>query len=721
MLGEYRLICEIGRGATGIVYEAVQVSLGRHVALKVLSGAAALDPLNLQRFQIETQALAQLHHPHIVPIFSVGSDQGAYHYSMQYIDGTTLAEVIRQNGWFGQGKGTGREQCAFRAVARLAIQAAEALAHAHAMGILHRDIKPSNLLIDSTGNLWITDFGLARFQNEPGLTRTGDLLGTLRYIAPELVQGGRPVHDLRTDVYSLGATLYELLTLRPVFDGRDHQTLLRQIGHQEPISPRRLNPAIPRDLETIVCKAMDKEPDRRYITAEELAEDLRRFLRDQTIQARRPTPLERAARWARRHRAVLLATAAIALVGLSVATPLFWWEQRKTARMYQDLRLAFDQADRGFEQMVHVSDSIAINAMARYSESRLSPGAQATRAAFFQQAVDFYERLLLEPRMPDVMKALAYRRLGLARMLCRPGPRALGDLRLALALYQELLAHSPQNPEFRFAIAELEMNVGIATMASAGLEAAKPSFAQATSLEEQLAAEFADDPTMLGQLTDHRLQIAGWMETSGEREGAERERRELLAFYEKLASVAAGSGQRAHSLAESYQSLAGELARSNRPGEQEEALRRGLQLEPSSPVLSNDLAWCLALGPDSPARHSAEAIELAKRAVAKSPNERAFWNTLGLAHLRAGHLPLAAEAVQKSIELQSQGGDASDRLFMAMICWRRGDKAKSLDWYIQALEWLSVHPDPDPTLLAFRTEAERLLGRSSGVGAGPKK
>ena len=196
------------------------------------------------------------------------------------------------------------------------------------MGILHRDIKPSNLLIDSRGNLWVTDFGLARFQDEPGLTRTGDLLGTLRYMAPELVLGRQIAHDPRSDCYSLGATLYELLTLKPVFDGRDRHELLRQIAQEEPLAPSKVDQTIPRDLETIVLKAMEKEPDRRYATAQELADDLARFLEDKPVRARRPTFAERAAKWARRHRSVLRAAAAVAFLAMAVAAPLLWWQQR---------------------------------------------------------------------------------------------------------------------------------------------------------------------------------------------------------------------------------------------------------------------------------------------------------------------------------------------------------------------------------------------------------
>ena len=164
----------------------------------------------------------------------------------------------------------------FRTAAALGIQAAEGLDHAHKLGIVHRDIKPANLLLDVHGNLWITDFGLARLQDDAGLTITGDLLGTLRYMSPEQALAKRGYLDHRTDIYSLGATLYELVTLRPAVDGQDRQEVLRKIAQDEPTPPRRLNPAIPRELETILLKAMNKEPGSRYATAQELADDLDR-------------------------------------------------------------------------------------------------------------------------------------------------------------------------------------------------------------------------------------------------------------------------------------------------------------------------------------------------------------------------------------------------------------------------------------------------------------
>jgi serine/threonine protein kinase len=222
----------------------------------------------------------------------------------------------------------------FRAVAELGIQAAEALEHAHETGVIHRDIKPANLLVDSRGTLWITDFGLAQCRDQAGMTLTGDLVGTLRYMSPEQALAKRVVVDHRTDVYSLGVTLYELLTLEPAFTGTDRQELLRQIAFEEPHPPQRLNKVIPPELATIVLKAMEKNAADRYASAQEMAEDLRRYLRHEPIRARTPTWLQRASKWLRRHPAVVRSAAVLLLLlteGSLLSTWLIWKEKDRTS------------------------------------------------------------------------------------------------------------------------------------------------------------------------------------------------------------------------------------------------------------------------------------------------------------------------------------------------------------------------------------------------------
>jgi serine/threonine protein kinase/WD40 repeat protein len=370
-LGDFQILREIGRGGMGVVYEALQLSLGRRVALKVLPFAATLDARQLQRFKNEAQAAAQLHHPHIVPVYYVGCERGVHFYAMQFIEGQTLAQVIAdlrpriaptKAGGDGELPPTQDHQPSpsdpqskacnlqsaiplattvpiaafstedstkrpefFRTVARLGVQAAEALEFAHQSDIIHRDIKPANLLVEgepgalATGvRLWITDFGLARLGTDAGLTMSGDLLGTLRYMSPEQALGKRTLVDHRTDVYSLGVTLYELLTLEPAYNGHNREEVLRQIAFEEPRLPHRLNAAIPVELETIVLKAMAKSPGDRYTSAHDLADDLRRFLEDRPIRARRVRLWERAWRWCRRNPVIAgLATLALGLLLLT--------------------------------------------------------------------------------------------------------------------------------------------------------------------------------------------------------------------------------------------------------------------------------------------------------------------------------------------------------------------------------------------------------------------
>jgi hypothetical protein len=234
----------------------------------------------------------------------------------------------------------------FRRVAGFVRQAADALEYAHQVGVVHRDIKPANLLLEGTGRLWVTDFGLAQIRSDAGLTATGEVVGTLRYMSPEQALGQPGVVDQRTDIYALGVTLYELLTLAPVFDGNDRQTLLRQLAEEDPRPPRVVDPAIPAELETIVLKATAKLPADRYVSARELADDLQRFLDDRPVLARQPTLADRAAKWVRRHRAASLAAVLIlvlASVGLGVSTAIIAHEHAQTKAAYESERRAKEQ------------------------------------------------------------------------------------------------------------------------------------------------------------------------------------------------------------------------------------------------------------------------------------------------------------------------------------------------------------------------------------------
>jgi WD40 repeat protein/serine/threonine protein kinase/tetratricopeptide (TPR) repeat protein len=404
-LGEYRILRRIGQGGMGCVYEAEDEKLGRHVALKVLPFNALLKKDRLERFRREARAAAQLNHPHIVPVFGSGESEGTYYYVMQYIRGQSLDAVISQIKLLRQeiseagpstsssGKDVSRTttillldnaaSCSpphfegqgqslaclpgqpkigarsnsrhpyFSSVARLGFQVADALAYSHSEGVLHRDIKPSNLILDAEGRVWVTDFGLAKVPGNDHLTQTGDLLGTLAYMAPERLEGWS---DTRSDIYGLGLTLYEMVTLRPAFQDSEQRLLMKRIAEESPVRPRGLNRTIPRDLETIIWKAIEKEPADRYQSATQMREDLQRFLEGREILARRSGPLLRARNWARRNPILACTTLALILVlsaALAVALLLLDRvndERDKKASALVDVRKAFSEKEKALKR-----------------------------------------------------------------------------------------------------------------------------------------------------------------------------------------------------------------------------------------------------------------------------------------------------------------------------------------------------------------------------------
>jgi serine/threonine protein kinase/tetratricopeptide (TPR) repeat protein len=662
-LGDFQIVREVGRGGMGIVYEAMQVSLGRRVALKVLPFATALDAKHLQRFKKEAQAAAQLHHTHIVPVHAVGCDRGTHYFAMQFIDGRTLASVIaelRRTRESTQGRTDGtsdgpqtpkaevapstlrpstedlvssfdlRPSSFFRTVAQLGVQAAEALEHAHQRGVIHRDIKPANLLVDGRGHVWVTDFGLAQYQSETGLTLTGDLLGTLRYMSPEQALGKRSLVDQRTDVYSLGATLYELLTLEPAYNGGDRQELLRQIAFEEPPPPRRLNSTIPVELDTIVRKAMHKEVEHRYASAEELAEDLRCFLEHKPIRARRPTPLEQVGKWARRHRAVVAMAGVLlvlALIGSMTSTLLIWREQERTEKA---LAKVIDQE----------------------KEARNLRGRAEMN---FQRAVS------------GVLDLIQHLQTKHGRAL--PPEVRLDMAQRAEAFFQSFLNLADQSAESRFDAARVYLQLASLYRLEGNPKKVRTAYQQSLALFAQLTEEYPNARIYQSDFGATQYAWGLWLYEAGQTQ-------EAAAAFDKAVA----------------------------------AFGRALEQNPSF-LTMNGLAWLRASCPDIRFRDPVEAKRWASEAVSRAPGCPDCWNTLGVAYYRKGDCKGAVEALKQAITLRGGTGEVTDWYFLAMAYWQLGEKQKASEWYKKALatpESVTLSGEPVAWL---RQEAETLMGR----------
>ena len=509
-LGDYRILREVGRGGMGVVYEALQESLGRRVALKTLPAQAALNERYLKRFYREVQAAARLHHTNIVPVHGVGEDQGVHYFAMQFVEGHGLDRVILElkhlweddsvdtvdgkmksegsdfsaerigrsllsGSWAQDGskpaevssgdvpicngtEGSGRQADPtksgglghyWQSVASVAQQAADALDYAHAHGTVHRDVKPSNLLLDIHGNVWVTDFGLAKVQDQDNVTRSGDLLGTLRYMAPESLNGQS---DARSDVYSLGLTLYELVALSPARDASHSRDLIRQARDGEVPSLRKVRPGVPHDLRTIVHKATCPEPSRRYQTAGEMAADLRRFLDNEPIHARRVLAIERLWRWCRRNPAISLTTGIAGLAILVTVLVAFLLVSREknlaisladekaklaaaNAALAEQEREARDTAERSAKEAQAVTDFLVLD-MIGAARPEINAGRELTVRAMLDRAA---ERVLgAFPEQPE-KKAAIRDAIGRAYYSLGQYPKAREHLMAALKTRRQLL------------------------------------------------------------------------------------------------------------------------------------------------------------------------------------------------------------------------------------------------------------------------------------------
>ena len=616
-LGDYRILREIGRGGMGVVYEAEQESLGRRVALKVLPKAHLASAECLTRFRREAQAAARLLHTNIVPVFGVGHQDGIHYYVMQYIAGQGLDSVLAQLSQENKERSTdvvgertaegsavtqsfvstpnraesgtvpiatrapcdwaksrpappsastngskGQDIRYWQSVAEIGIQVAEALDYAHQQGTLHRDIKPGNLLVDTQGTVWITDFGLAKLAEQDDLTKSGDMLGTLRYMAPEQFEGRS---DARSDVYSLGLTLYELLTLRPAFGETSRGRLIRQVPWQDPPGPRKVNPAIPRDLETVVLKATAADWNNRYQTAAELATDLKRFLEDRPILAQRTTPVAHLWRWCRRNRAIsalaatviasLVAVAVVATVGYVQTTDALLRVSKQRAQAEIAKQDAVDERRRADieRRRAEANLSLAIRAFDDiFTQVTVDPVAQPPDeeteedwvptsyeapvtikdAALLESMLSFYDQLARQNDSDlnlNMESARARRRVGDIHRRLGQYENAEEAYRRAIELYGQLSQTAGDDGDHALRMAEIHNELGIVHQRTGRMPQARESHLQAEQILTAQPEQIADSPecrlelartyNFLGSLIERRGPGFGPPQSTGSHSG----------------------------------------------------------------------------------------------------------------------------------------------------------------------------------------------------------
>ena len=676
-LGDYRILREVGRGGMGIVYEAVQESLGRHVALKVLPFHSVAEPCQLERFRREARAAAMLHHTNIVPVFGIGEHEGVHYFAMQFIRGQALDGVLQElkdlrstgggdggrhdevpaavgvtttrpvatvtlaremvTGRFAADLGATEDrdpagpsrpdavaatgpaagsECTstaeflgaqpgetsrsappfFRSVARVGLQVSEAVAYAHHQGVLHRDIKPANILLDTEGTAWVTDFGLAKADGSGDLTGSGDLVGTLRYMAPERFRGQS---DPRSDVFSLGLTLYEMATLRPAYAAAERAQLIARMLNEEPPRPRSIDRRIPRDLETVILKAIAREPGQRYQTAGALAEDLRRFVADRPVLARRSTWPERFVRWCRRNPAIagLSATAAallvVAVVALAVSNiRIAHSRDEKATALKQEqkaLAAARSSADAARVEKERATENLrkarrAVDQMlTRVSEERLFllPQLEQVRRALLEDATTLYQEFLQQntndPRL-RLEAAQIHRRLGQLQRDLGQSDAGIASNRRAVDLLTQLVVEFPRDLEFRSNLAEACESLAFSLAVGGKPAEAEPYNWRALSLFHALATE---DPAGFLRMSaeGHSEELLSWTLNRLERyDDAEKECRKGLSILEKLIVEDPASPDIRGRLGNCLRALAASLVGRRRFSEAEAVLRRALEV-----------------------------------------------------------------------------------------------------------------------------------------------
>ncbi len=782
-LGDFRLVREVGRGGMGVVYEAEQVSLDRRVALKVLPLAATLDPKQLQRFRNEARAAAGLHHEHIVPVYAVGCEKGVHFYAMQFVEGRSLAEVIaglrpgrggasdadatkdhRPGGdsptppaaALSTEPGTTRGRAYHRRAAELVAQAADALEHAHSLGVVHRDVKPANLLLDTSGKLWVTDFGLARLGDGAGLTVSGDLLGTLRYMSPEQALAKHGLVDHRTDIYALGATLYELLTLRPAVGGESKQEVLRRIAFEEPAPLRKLDRTIPAELETVALKCLSKEPAERYATAKELADDLRRWLDDRPIRATRPSLRLRLERWLRRHLSAVLAAGVVSALAAVVLAGLAVWIWRLKAQA-DDALAAVKSSELKAKDRQHAVEELLSAALgdadvlSKVFEDHMRKGEVGDARRLRERVADIARRAADQPWLDADATQSIYRvcvDTGLLLVHSQRYEEAEELSRLGVALAEMHLQAPPSGNSpipipraYRHLPAAQAFALRAEVLRAAGKWGAAEACArQALQSFDILFGEFKKaveesehDGTFqkrLDNTADLKAQLA--MPTyvclgqvlagAGRAEEADKTYALCLDRIERKMRNNDEPYWCGHWTAAVLQARGDLLWALGRRAEATECYRQALTVRGRAAVCYPDkaaqceydpdaLSWLLATCPDEARRDYRRAEELAAEAAKAHPWLHRPHLVRAIARYRAGDLEAAGEAFRQAHALYGSADNCHADFYRAMVQWRLHREKAARVTFDRAVRRMDAVAPRDEGLRRLRAEAAALLAQ----------